>query len=59
MITLLTKSTAAKQFISEVCTVNYRKLPDGIEIPNRFKNEIFEAIDDEGLKEGIDFEIEE
>ena len=59
MITLLTKSAAAKQFVAEVCTVNCRRLPDGIEIPNRFKNEIFAEIDDEGLREGVDFEIEE
>jgi hypothetical protein len=59
MITLVTKTNAARQFITEQCTVNYRKLPDGIEIPNRFKNEIFAEIDDEGLREGIDFEIEE
>lgn len=58
MLTLITKSTKAKQFFNEQITVNYHRHGDEVYIPGRFVNELAEAIEDNELVEGTDFDIE-
>jgi len=58
MLTLITKSQKAQQFFTEQITVNYQKHGNEIYIPGRFVNELAEAIEDNELIEGTDFEIE-